>query len=121
MRDLFFRPDTLRAVATVLILLAAVYGFVSERIPPDLVSLLALLALLLIGVLSPVEAFSGFSHPATISVAAVLVLSAGIERTGLLSLVARRILGPLGKSELRLTLLIMLVIAFLSAFINNTA
>ncbi len=121
MRELLFRPDTLKAIATVLILLAAVYGFVSERIPPDLVSLLALLALLVTGVLTPREAFSGFSHPATISVAAVLVLSAGIERTGLLSFVARRILGPLGKSELLLTLLIMIVIALLSAFINNTA
>lgn len=121
MRELLFRPETLKAIATVLILFAAVYGFVSERIPADLVSLLALLALLVIGILSPSEAFSGFSHPATISVAAVLVLSAGIERTGLLSLVARRILAPLGKSELLLTLLIMGVIAFLSAFINNTA
>lgn len=121
MRELLFRPDTLKAIATVLILLAAVYGFVSERIPPDLVSLLALLALLVIGVLTPGEAFSGFSHPATIAVAAVLVLSAGIERTGLLSFVARRVLAPLGKSELLLTLLIMIAIALLSAFINNTA
>ncbi|MFY9620609.1 MAG: SLC13 family permease [Pyrinomonadaceae bacterium] len=121
MRELLFRPDALKAIATVLILLAAVYGFVSERVPPDLVSLLALLALLVLGILSPGEAFSGFSHPATISVAAVLVLSAGIERTGLLSFVARRVLGPLGKSEVVLTLLIMLVIGFLSAFINNTA
>lgn len=121
MREFLFRPDALKAIATVLILLAAVYGFVSERIPPDLVSLLALLALLVLGILSPGEAFSGFSHPATISVAAVLVLSAGIERTGLLSFVARRVLGPLGKSEVVLTLLIMLVIGFLSAFINNTA
>ncbi|MGQ0761067.1 MAG: SLC13 family permease [Acidobacteriota bacterium] len=121
MREFLFRPDALKAIATVLILLAAVYGFVSERIPPDLVSLLALLALLVLGILSPGEAFSGFSHPATISVAAVLVLSAGIERTGLLSFVARRVLEPLGKSEVLLTLLIMLVIAFLSALINNTA
>lgn len=121
MREFLFRPDALKAIATVLILLAAVYGFVSERIPPDLVSLLALLALLVLGILSPSEAFSGFSHPATISVAAVLVLSAGIERTGLLTFLARRVLGPLGKSEGLLTLIIMLVIAFLSAFINNTA
>lgn len=76
---------------------------------------------MIIGVLSPGEAFSGFSHPATISVAAVLVLSAGIERTGLLSFVARRVLTALGKSELMLTFLIMSVIALLSAFINNTA
>lgn len=121
MSEFWYSPETLKAIAAVLILLAAIYGFVSERIPPDLVSLLALLALLITSVLSPAEAFSGFSHPATISVAAVLVLSAGIERSGLLTFVARRILGPLGKSELALTLLIMIVIAFLSAFINNTA
>ena len=121
MSEILFRPDTLKAIAAVLILLAAVYGFVSERIPPDVVSLLALLALLLTGVLNPAEAFSGFSHPATIAVAAVLVLSAGIERTGLVSLLARRVLAPLGKSELLLTLTLMVVIAFLSAFINNTA
>src|SRR5574341_1189878 len=121
MREFLFRPDALKAIGAVLILLAAAYGFVSERIPPDLVSLLALLSLLVTGILTPIEAFSGFSHPATISVAAVLVLSAGIERTGLLSFVARRVLAPLGKSEGLLALSIMLVIAFLSAFINNTA
>ncbi len=121
MSDLLFRPETFKALAAVLILLAAVYGFVSERIPPDVVALLALLALLITGILTPLEAFSGFSHPATIAVAAVLVLSAGVERTGLVSLLARRVLAPLGKSELLLTMAVMAVIAFLSAFINNTA
>lgn len=121
MSELLFRPETIKALAAVLILLAAVYGFVSERIPPDVVALLALLALLLTGILTPLEAFSGFSHPATIAVAAVLVLSAGVERTGLVSLLARRVLAPIGKSELVLTMAIMAVIAFLSAFINNTA
>jgi hypothetical protein len=72
-------------VLTLLILAAALYGFVSERLAPDVTALLALLALLLTGVLTPGEAFSGFSHPATISVAAVLVLSAAIERTGALT------------------------------------
>ena len=66
---------------TLLILAAAMYGFVSEKFAPDVTSLLALLSLLLTGVLTPYEAFSGFSHPATISVAAVLVLSAGVERS----------------------------------------
>ncbi|HEX7294109.1 MAG TPA: SLC13 family permease, partial [Pyrinomonadaceae bacterium] len=79
---------TLKAVVTLLILAAAMYGFVSERLPPDVTALLALLALLLAGVLTPYEAFSGFSHPATISVAAVLVLSAGVERTGALTYIA---------------------------------
>jgi di/tricarboxylate transporter len=113
--------ETLKAVITLLILLAAVYSFVREKISPDLTALLAMCALLITGILTPLEAFSGFSHPATVSVAAVLVLSAAIERTGVLSLIARRALAPLGRSEVSLTAVIMLLIGIISAFINNTA
>jgi di/tricarboxylate transporter len=119
--DFSFDAATVKAVVTLLILAAAMYGFVSERLAPDVTALLALLALLLTGVLTPYEAFSGFSHPATISVAAVLVLSAGVERTGALTYIARRLLTPIGNSELTLTVVIMVVIAAISAFINNTA
>ncbi|MBL8187488.1 MAG: SLC13 family permease [Acidobacteria bacterium] len=111
----------LKIFATLLILAGAIYGFVSEKVAPDVVALLAMLALLLTGVLRPDEAFSGFSHPATVSVAAVLVLSSAIERTGVLSVVARRVLAPLGGSEFLLTAVIMVVIGVLSAFVNNTA
>src|SRR5687767_6741668 len=121
MFDFSFDAVTLKAVVTLLILAATMYGFVSERLAPDVTALLALLALLLTGVLSPYEAFSGFSHPATISVAAVLVLSAGVERTGALTYVARRLLTPIGNSELTLTVIIMVIISAISAFINNTA
>ncbi len=121
MFDFSFDTATIKAVVTLLILAAAMYGFVSERLAPDVTALLALLALLLTGVLTPYEAFSGFSHPATISVAAVLVLSAGVERTGALTYLARRLLTPIGNSELTLTAIIMVIIGGISAFINNTA
>ena len=121
MFDFSFDAITIKAVVTLLILAAAMYGFVSERLAPDVTALLALLALLLTGVLTPYEAFSGFSHPATISVAAVLVLSAGVERTGALTYIARRLLTPLGNSELTLTIVIMVIISSISAFVNNTA
>ena len=121
MFDFSFDAITVKAVVTLLILAAAMYGFVSERLAPDVTALLALLALLLTGVLTPYEAFSGFSHPATISVAAVLVLSAGVERSGALTYIARRLLTPIGNSELTLTVVIMVMISLLSAFVNNTA
>jgi len=121
MFDLALNAETIKAVVTLLILAAAMYGFVSERLAPDVTALLALLALLLTGVLTPYEAFSGFSHPATISVAAVLVLSAGVERTGALTYIARRLLTPIGNSELTLTVVVMILISGLSAFVNNTA
>src|SRR5688572_27522689 len=121
MLDFPFDVVTVKAIVTLLILAAAMYGFVSERLAPDVTALLALLALLLTGVLTPYEAFSGFSHPATISVAAVLVLSAGVERTGALTYIARRLLTPIGNSELTLTVVIMVIIGSISAFVNNTA
>jgi len=121
MFDFSFDAASVKAVVTLLILAAAMYGFVSERLAPDVTALLALLSLLLTGVLTPYEAFSGFSHPATISVAAVLVLSAGVERTGALTYIARRLLTPMGNSELTLTIVIMVIISSISAFVNNTA
>ncbi len=121
MFDITFDIATIKIAVTLLILAAAIYGFVSERLAPDLTALLALLALLLTGVLNPYEAFSGFSHPATISVAAVLVLSAAVERTGALTYIARRLLTPIGNSEFTLTVIIILIISTLSAFVNNTA
>ena len=121
MPDIPFNTATLKAAVTILILLLAVYNFIREKIPPDLTALLALLALLITGILTPNEAFSGFSHPATVSVAAVLVLSAAIERTGALTFVARRVLAPLVSSELLLTAVVMFIIGGISAFINNTA
>jgi di/tricarboxylate transporter len=110
-------PPTL----AVLILLGATYSWVSGRLPADLTALLAMVALLVTGVLSPEETFAGFSHPATLSVSAMLVLSAGLERTGAISFVARRFLSPLGGSELVLTAALMLVVTAISAFVNNTA
>ena len=110
-----------KAAVTLAILAAAIYGFISEKVGPDVTAFLAMLALLLTGILTPGEAFSGFSHPATVSVAAVLVLSAGVERSGALEFLARRLLAPLGHSELLFTIVVMVVIAAISAFVNNTA
>ena len=121
MFDLHITVGMIKAGLTLIILVAAVYSFISEKISPDVTALLAILALLLTGILTPGEAFSGFSHPATVAVAAVLVLSAAIEHTGVLTIVARRLLAPLGRSELLLTVVIMVLIGAISAFINNTA
>src|SRR5687768_12838807 len=99
--------ETVKIALTLVIVLGTLYGFINERLPADVTALLALLALLLTGILTPAEAFAGFSHPATVSVAAVQVLSAGIERTGALTFLARRVLVRIGRSELLLTIMIM--------------
>lgn len=121
MPQLPISPEAVKAVLTLLILAGAIYGFVSEKVSPDVTALLALLALLIAGILTPTEAFSGFSHPATVSVAAILVLSAAIEHTGAPAFVARRVLAPFVRSELLFTGVLMVVVGIISAFINNTA
>lgn len=104
---------------TLLVLFGAVVLFVSEKLPVDVVALLVLGSLLAFGVVTPSEALSGFSSPATITVAAMFVLSAGLQRGGVL-----RALGDL-LARIRwpwlLTLCMTSIVALVSAFINNTA
>lgn len=104
---------------TLVVLIGAVALFVSEKLPVDVVAILVLSSLLLLGVVTPGEALSGFSSPATITVAAMFVLSAGLQRSGALRGLGewlRRV-----KSPWLMTLTMMTIVAFSSAFINNTA
>lgn len=102
-----------------LILIVALVLFASEWVRMDLVSLMVLLALGLTKQVTPTEAFSGFSNPAVITVAAMFVLSAGLNHTGALSPIGNYLLKVSGRSEARLLITIMLFVAVLSAFVNN--
>ncbi len=102
-----------------LILLAAVILFATELIRMDLVSMMVLLLLALTGLVSVEEAFSGFSNPAVITVAAMFIISSGLTNTGALGPLGEKLLHYSGKSEQRMIIAIMLSAAFFSAFINN--
>lgn len=101
------------------ILAVAILLFATEVIRMDVVSLMVLLALGLTGLVTPYEAFSGFSNPAVITVAAMFVISAAIANTGATGKIGEKILHIAGNSEPRLIVAIMLTVAFISAFINN--
>jgi di/tricarboxylate transporter len=107
-------------IATILAILgAAILLFVTERVRMDIVAVLVLVTLAVTGLVTPAEALSGFSNPAVVTVWAVLVLSAGLTRTGLAGLVGRQVLRLAGQSEVRLILVIMLAAAALSSIMNN--
>jgi di/tricarboxylate transporter len=107
-------------IATVFAITAlAVLLFITERVRVDLVALLVMASLALTGVLTPSEALSGFSNPAVVTVWAVLILSAGLSRTGVAGIVGHRVLGLGGNSELKIILLIMLMVGVLSGFMNS--
>ncbi len=104
----------LALVAVVMVL------FVSERFSVDLVALLALAVLLLLGLVTPEEGISGFSNPATITVGAMFVLSAALQKTGAVQSLGWMLI-RLGRKRGVLLLAVILTTAVVSAFINNTA
>ncbi|WP_372626385.1 SLC13 family permease [Arsukibacterium sp.] len=102
----------------ILILLVTVAMFLWGRWRHDMIALGALLACVLCGVIDPAIAFNGFGHPAVITVACVLVLSAGLQRSGAVDVLARFAMPK--KSGLMLSLAALVGIgALLSGFMNN--
>ena len=109
----------IEALLTLAVLAATVLLFVSERLPVDVVALLSLATLLLLGLVQPNQALSGFASEATVTVAAMFVLSSALSRNGALQVVSR-LLSRIRNSAM-FTLAVMIALAALSAFVNNTA
>lgn len=106
----------------VLVIVAATVAlFIAGRRRFDVIAVGVLAALLVLGLIRPEQALHGFSSPATATVAAMFVLSAGLVRTGLVQWLALRIDRLAGRTESRLVLVLCLTVAALSAFIVNTA
>ncbi len=103
------------------IVAGAVVLFSFDVFPVDKVSFLVLGALVATGLVQSNEAISGFGNPATITVACMLALSYGVQRTGALNFAANRIIQFAAGSELKLLFSILITVGTLSAFINNTA
>jgi di/tricarboxylate transporter len=109
-------------IAIVLLLVGIVFfGFVREILPSDVVALLAMGALLLTGILSVPETLAVFSNSAPITIAAMFVLSAALERTGVID-AAGRLVSRLasGASPVVAMVAMMLGVMILSALMNNT-
>ncbi len=108
-------------ILTFVILIIALILFLTDKIPADLVALLVVVALGLSGVLTPQEAFSGFSRSAVITIMAIFILAEALQKTGVTEQVGNILLKVGGKSELRLVVAVMIAGAFLSLFMNNIA
>jgi di/tricarboxylate transporter len=110
------------AEATLVLALLAVTVLllVTQVVRIEVVSLGVIFVLGVSGVVAPAEALSGFSSEATLTVVAMLVLSAALERAGIVDYVSHS-LAKSGQGSLRrLLLVLMLPTALFSAFMNNT-
>lgn len=102
------------------ILTCMVVLFMTGKLRYDLVSMLAFLAVIIVGFVSPEEAFYGFAHPAVIIVASMFIVSKALIDSGIIEAVIRRISSRTleQKPVLQLAILSTLVV-IASAFINN--
>jgi di/tricarboxylate transporter len=110
-------PD---ALITLFIILSAVVLFATEVLSIDLVALLIVVALIFTGVITPEQGVEGFSNKATLTVAFMFVLSAALLKTGALQVLAFRLAGIFRSSFSTGIILMMLMVAVISAFVNNT-
>ncbi len=92
--------------------------FIWGRWRYDAISLGILSIFVLFGFIQPEEAFTGFSHPAVITVALVLLISKGLERSGFISVIGRK-LQAYANSEIQFMISITFFAAILSSFMNN--
>lgn len=102
------------------LLVLAVVLFATERFSVDVVTLFMLVVLTIAGILSPGEAFEAFSSDFIIMLAAIFVITAAIETSGVMDVLSEKF-GKLKASEATGVLLWMMPFAaFLSGFVNNT-
>ncbi len=104
---------------TLIILGIAIVLFASEKIRADIVAMMVLLTLILTGLLTPEEGFSGFSNAAVITVWAIYIVSASLTHTGVADFIGRQMGKVAGGGEKRLVFTIMVTVAGMSAFMNN--
>lgn len=112
---------SIEIIIVLILFVVAVALFATERLPVDLVALIIMATLLGSGIVSPEEGLSGFSNPATVTVAAMFILSAGLFKTGSINFIGK-VLANLGKNRPSFVIItIMLTVGVISMFINNTA
>ena len=134
--------ETWQQIALGVLVLLVFTSFIKEWVSPEVVALGALVACVLIGVLPiavpepppdlegqalvnalrvfKADALRVFAHPAPITVSCMFVLSASLERTGVIEILGHWFERTAGRSPTRMLMMMILIVAGLSAFMNNT-
>jgi di/tricarboxylate transporter len=117
MQDQGLTPQILLTLG---ITFSALALFIWNRMRVDVVALIVMASLIVLGLVTPQQGTSGFANEATITVALMLVLAAGLVRTGAVDILAHWVARLAGDSEIRLTAIVLLFTIPASALINNT-
>lgn len=110
---------TLPIILVMAVLGLAILLFIFEWVRVDVVGIIMMIILPLLGLVTPKEAISGLSSNAVVSIIAVIIIGAGLDKTGAMNSLARVLLKFAGKSESRIMILISGTVAFISSFMQN--
>jgi len=112
---------SLEIITLFIIILGVIVLFALEVFPVDKIAFLILGLLLLTNFVSPEEAISGFSSPATITVLCLMIIAIGLEDNGVIDLLAQGMRKLKGLPLLIMIPVFMFIAGSISAFINTTA
>ena len=104
---------------TLIVLAITLVALMREMGPPDIIFVAALVVLVLCRVVSPKEAFAGFSSPSVLMVGALFMVAAALRETGAMDHLGQRFLGKVGSEQMAL-IWVSVVAVISSAFLNNT-
>lgn len=102
------------------LLVVAVILFATEKLSVDIITFILLIVLILSGILSPEEAFSGFSSDYIIILASIFVISGTLTETGVLDKIGSKMVKLVHKRKKLLLINATIVPGIISAFMNNT-
>ena len=104
---------------TMIVLFFVIILFIFEWVRVDVVGILMMVLLPLAGLISPKEAFVGLSSNAVCSIIAVIIIGAGLDKTGVMNQVAGPIIKLAGKSEKRVMMLVSGTVGIISSMMQN--
>jgi len=111
---------TLDMVLVLALLGLTVFAFVTEIVRIDVAAVSIMVLLGLLGLVPGEELFNGFASNAVIAVIAVMILGAGLDRTGVMNTISTTIVRYGGRSESRIMLMLASTVGVISAFMQNT-
>lgn len=112
-------PLTTDMILVIILIGVAVFLFIVEWLRVDVVAILIMVVLPLLHLVTPKEAFIGLSSNAVVSIIAVIIIGAGLDKTGLINGLVSPIVKIAGKSPSRIIIAISLAISTISSFMQN--
>ncbi len=112
-------PITPEIILVLGVLFFVILLFVFEWVRVDIVGIIVMVGLPVLGLVTPQQAFSGLSSNAVVAIIAVIIMGAGLDKTGIMNRLARLIITLAGKRESSVSIMISGTVAIISGFMQN--